>query len=257
MLDNHATASHFSRAASHYAQHAGLQQLVRTHAMTFASRYWQEGAKLLDLGCGTGQFALESSHAGTRWQVLGIDWAHGMCQQAATVCRAAICADAHQLPLADGSMDGVFSSLMLQWCNAPQQVFLEMARVLKQGAAAILTVPTHGTLAELKEAFAAVDDTPHISEFMEAYTLMGYAARAGFSCLHLSQETITEYYPDSIALMRSLQAIGATNAHHARRRSLMTPRQFARLEQAYEARRSARGLPASWQIVFLVLRKDC
>jgi len=257
MLDTHAAIRHFSSAASHYAAHAELQRLVRSRAMPLAAGCWHAGSQILDLGCGTGEFAQEAKGSGHRWRVFGLDCAFGMCRESAMRRLPTMQADAHSLPVADASMDGVFSSLMLQWCKRPERVFSEIARVLKPKSAALLTLPLAGTLHELAGAFKAVDDAPHVSEFITPHTLMGYIEQTPLSCQQFVQETITEYYPDSIALMRSLQAIGATNAHHARRRGLMTPRQFARIEQAYGQKRTERGLPASWQIVFLALRKEC
>jgi len=256
MLEAHSIAYHFSAAASAYDQHAELQQLVRRHAMKLAAHYWRGNELILDLGCGTGAFAAESRLARHRWNILGLDSAYGMCRRSSEQGFITLQADAEALPLANASFDGVFSSLMLQWCNRPAIALAELSRVLKAGAVAIVTIPVAGTLLELAQAFQAIDNAPHINAFMTPHTIMGYHELAGLRCLRFTQETITEYYPDTIALMRSLQAIGATNAHAKRRRGLMTPRQFARLEQGYAKYRTSRGLPATWQVLFMVLKKE-
>ena len=42
-----------------------------------------------------------------------------------------VCSDAMRLPFADSSVDVVFSSLMLQWCDPLDVAFAEVRRVLK------------------------------------------------------------------------------------------------------------------------------
>ena len=72
---------------------------------------------------------------GTRAGVVrvGLDIAEGMLRHARAASAAPhwVCADAEQLPLAADSVDLVFSSLALQWCETPGQALREIARVLK------------------------------------------------------------------------------------------------------------------------------
>jgi malonyl-CoA O-methyltransferase len=71
------------------------------------------------------------------------------------------------------------------------------------------------------------------------------------------QARIVNHYPDAIALMRSLQFIGATHKDASRSKGLMTLKQLAGVERAYEKRFSTpEGLPATWQLLCLVLQKQ-
>lgn len=250
MFDTRAVKADFSQAAKGYDAHAQLQKEVRAKARALAEGQWERGSRVLDVGAGTGAFSAEAKEQG--WQVINLDMAFGMCQQVKDA--PAICAAAEALPVANGCADGVFSNLMLQWCAQPQNVFAEMARVLKPNGSAVLTTFTHGTLAELGAAFTGVDGFSHISPFATPQQLSRAAQAAGLSCLHMEEDTLVQQYDSLAGLMRGLKAIGAVNKEAGRRRSLMTPRQMARVEDAYR-QQAGGGLPASWQVFYLVLGK--
>src|SRR4029077_10511260 len=81
-------------------------------------------------------------------------------------------ADAYALPFATASFDLVFSNLMLQWCDDLDAVFAEIARVLKPGGLLLFSTFGPGTLAELREAWAAGDaSSNHVNHFFDAHVL--------------------------------------------------------------------------------------
>ena len=86
------------------------------------------GMKILDLGCGPGHFSRALSDAGAT--VLAVDFDP---VELASGPTDAVAADAHRLPLADGAVDGVFCSNMLEHAPGTPAVFDEIARVLKPG----------------------------------------------------------------------------------------------------------------------------
>ncbi|MFO0389592.1 MAG: malonyl-ACP O-methyltransferase BioC [Alphaproteobacteria bacterium] len=256
MFDNIAIQDAFGRAAAHYDEHAQLQRMVRSYATSIALQYWPKAGLILDAGCGTGVFATELKGQRPALSVVGFDISSGMCAQAVKNNHRCVSADARHIPFASNSFDAIFSSLMLQWVEDTRSAFVEMHRILKQGRVAVIATLADGTLHELKEAFAAVDDKPHVSDFYSPHTLIESAEMAGFSLAVAKQDKIVEYYPDTIALMRSLQAIGATNKHTARSKGLMTAAKFTTLEKAYRQLAHAEGLPSTWHILTLVLRKE-
>ncbi len=255
MFDTPAIRQDFTLAAAQYDAHAHLQAQVREQCLALARQFFPARGRILDLGSGTGALAAEAANTRPHWQIVDLDIALGMCQIARKRAALAINADAASLPLADDSCDGIFSSLMLQWTNAAN-VFREIARVLTPGSYAVLATLASGTLSELQHAFATLDASPHVSQFLEPHRILADAHQAGLTLSLARQPVLMEYYSDTIAIMRALQAIGATNKQAARKRGLMTPRQFARLEQCY-ARQFAtpRGLPVSWHVLYLVLQK--
>ena len=254
MFDTVAIKQNFGQAAMQYDAHANLQRTVRTHCLRLAKPYWQAGSQILDAGCGTGAFTREASQQ--RWGITQLDMAHGMCRQAARSAPT-VNADAQSIPFARNTFDGIFSSLMLQWVDTPGRVFEEMQRILKPRGIVLLSTLADGTLLELREAFSTLDSVPHVSNFMPAHSILEAAGESGLSLSSAQRMPLVEHYPDTIALMRNLQAIGAVNKETSRKRGLSTPRQFARLEEYYRRRyNTPKGLPATWQVLFLVLRKE-
>lgn len=255
MFDPKATAAHFSRSAATYENYAQLQRLIRAESLQLARVSFPEDACVLDVGCGTGSLADEAALEHCSWKLTGIDLAFGMCQQAARRLPV-VQADARALPFAEQQFDGLISSLMLQWATDPLSSLREMARVLKSGGRAVLSMFTQGTLAELEASFASIDASPHVSPFLAASEWSAYAAHAGFALLDAQEESFIEHYTRAISLMHSLKAIGATNALSSRRRSLMTPRQLQRVEAYYHAHYADKeGLPATWHALTLLVEK--
>jgi ubiquinone/menaquinone biosynthesis C-methylase UbiE len=95
---------------------------------------------VLDLGCGTGMFLRELSRRAKF--AVGVDASPEMLR-VANVRRgraALVLADADTLPFPDGSFDAVVSVTLLQNMPDPAATVREVARVLKPGGVAILTV---------------------------------------------------------------------------------------------------------------------
>ncbi len=239
MFDPRHVSKDFSDAAARYDAHAVLQQRVLAELIHKGLPLLQPHAQLLDMGCGTGQFACQAQdHA-----VIQLDIAYAMCVKAAENKMPTVNGTVAVLPFADATFDGVFSSLVLQWVPDWRQAMQEMRRVLKPGG--VLAVSTFGpnTLKELKESFASADRYSHVSSFIP---------RAEFE----QSETVMEYYPDMLAVMRQLKAIGARNKLMGRRKSLMTPGQMRRVERRYVERfAKPEGLPVTWEILYSVSRK--
>ena len=234
----------FSKAASVYDEHSALQKIVREDALSLAREYFPEGAKVLDLGCGT------ATLAGENWDIIGADIALGMCEMARQKNAKIINASADSLPFKNESFDGVFSSLMLQWVEKPEAVFAEVLRVLKPEGVAVISTFIYGTLRELTDAFKSVDDAPHVSDFLPAEQLIMRAAHTGAVVLEVHEETHEQGVENVRELMKSIKQIGAGNKNVQRKKGLMTRGQLARVEAAYDEN------IATWQVLTLVLGKS-
>lgn len=256
MFDSKAVKTHFSNAAAGYDSHARLQQSVMQYALSLALQVWPQSGKIADIGSGTGLLGRVLSKPMPIFDIVQLDIAYGMCAQAKEGS-VSINGDACHLPFADNVFDGVFSSLMLQWLDKPEHAFSEMLRVLKKGHCAVISTFAEGTLKELKASFASVDSHSHTSNFLSGAAWMDKAKSVGFSVCQLEEKNIIEYYPDVKSLMRAIKVIGASHKATQRKRGMMTPRQMDLLEAHYRTQYgNAQGLPLSWQLVYMILRKD-
>jgi ubiquinone/menaquinone biosynthesis C-methylase UbiE len=101
-----------------------------------------ENARVLDLGCGTGQLAarIHRELPGTR--PVGCDFSHGMLAAAhrrdASVPVAQ--GDAGRLPFRDGVFDAVVSTEAYHWFPDPVRALREIRRVLRPGGRLLLAV---------------------------------------------------------------------------------------------------------------------
>jgi len=255
MFDVKALKADFGKAARQYDDNAHLQRHVRAHCVSIVQAYWPPEDHILDLGCGTGKLGLETEGFG--WNITGADMAFGMCEVAEGREDRVVTADAAKLPFKDALFDGVFSSLLLQWTQSPKDVLAEMARVLKPDGVAVFATLVAGTLKELAESFAQVDDAEHVSPFVNSDTIREELANAGFAVLGYEESTVIHYYPDLIGLMRSLKLIGAVNKHERRRRGMMTAPQLARVEEYYSRTYGKNGeLPMRWQVLYVLVQRS-
>ncbi|MNH05864.1 Malonyl-[acyl-carrier protein] O-methyltransferase [compost metagenome] len=203
----------------------------------------------LDLGCGTGFFL--PALAGRCQQLHGLDLAPGMLAQAALRGSGArlVCGDAEALPFADQSLDWVFSSLALQWCERPAQAFAELHRVLKPGGQLLFSTLLADSLWQLREAWRTVDGAAHVNRFLSLSQLQHAIAAGGFIAPALECLTWSLAYPELNGLLRDLKGIGASQINDGRRPGLGNRQRLQRLSQAYERHRQPDGLlAASYQV---------
>jgi malonyl-CoA O-methyltransferase len=213
-----------------------------------------EPALAIDLGAATARGSVELAQRYPRARVLAMDSSLAMLQAAAP--RAAggaaidlVCGDAERLPVMPAAADLVVANLVLPWCMPPT-AFAETARVLRPGGLFMFATLGPDTLAEVRRAWAAVDDHIHVHAFFDMHDLGDLALAAGLAEPVLDVDRIQVSYADLPALVRDLRACGAVNVAGGRRRSLTGVRRW----RAFEARlRAAAGGPrlvATVEVVF-------
>ncbi len=255
VLDKQQVRAAFERAAATYDEAAVLQRQVgdqmleRLDIMRIAPRV------ILDLGSGTGYCTRALADKYPRARVLALDIAHGMLARTRPKRRwfkrsSSICADAELLPLADDSVDLLFSNLLLQWCN-PQRLFAECLRVLRPGGVLMFSTFGPDTLRELRDAWRAVDDGVHVHDFVDMHDLGDVLVHAGFAEPVMDTDHYTLTYANVVDVLRDLKALGAHNAAHARRHGLTGKRRFGEFRQAYETLRDADGrIPSTYEVSY-------
>jgi len=262
-LEHHQIKAAFSKAAAHYEQHAVLQKealerlLERVDFDAFEANPNMALETILDLGCGTG-WAVEpllkrfpDSH------IIAADFSAEMLEHVPSnkqvECRQT---DAHAIDVHAGSIDLLFSNLMLQWCDE-QTVLREIKRALKPGGLMHLTTMGEHTLHELRYAWSKIDDQPHINRFVPANELADLAMRQGYDDVIADSELITMTYGSVIDVMKDLKNIGAHNTDDKRSKGLTSPRVLKQLTKHYEQFRTDDGLyPATFELVYLRAKKS-
>ena len=254
-VDRRALARAFGRAGPHYDRAAQLQGAVRAELLSRLQFFPLQPRVIVDLGCGTGRGASELRRRFRRARVLAIDLAPGMlraAQRGSWPWRryTCLCADALALPLASQSVDLVYSTLMLQWCDDLPLVFAEVRRVLRPGGLLLFSTFGTDTLQELRAAWAEADAAPHVSAFADMPLLAAALQHAGLSEPVMDRDLRLEHHADVRALMVGLRAIGAGNAAADRRRTLTGRQRLARMGASYELARTSAGLPATWEVIY-------
>jgi len=254
-LDRGRLRAAFDRASAGYEAAAGLQARVATELLERLAAFEFAPRVVLDLGAGTGRVTRELKRRYPRALVIALDLSPGMLREARhnqLLWRrfVRLNADALRLPLAGASVDLVFSSLVLQWCEPLEQAFAEVRRVLSPGGFFAFSTLGPDTLKELRAAWAAADGLSHVHRFLDVHDVGERCTHAGLTEPVLDVDRLELAYPDTLALMRDLKAIGAHNVTAGRPRSLMGRSRLARMSEAYEALRRGGSLPATYEVIY-------
>jgi malonyl-CoA O-methyltransferase len=254
-LDKAGVRAAFDRAGPTYEAAAVLQARVAEELLSRLEPFDFRPGVILDLGAGTGRLTAELKRRYRRALVIALDLAPGMLREAARHQRLLrrferVCADAARLPLETGSVDIVFSNLMLQWCEPLDDALAEVRRVLKPQGLLLFSTFGPDTLRELRSAWAEVDDYNHVNRFLDMHDVGDALVRAGLLEPVLDVDRLQVTYDDALSLMRDLKAIGARNVTAGRARALTGRARLQRLMAAYEAFRKDGRLPATYEVVY-------
>lgn len=254
-IDRHRVAENFGRAAARYEAHARLQGEVRAELLERLDALQLAPTVIADVGCGTGLGAQALKRRFKRAEVLALDLALPMLQQARRQRSwwrpyRLVQADARALPLADGSVDLIFSSLCLQWCEDLPAVFAEWARLLRPGGVLLFASFGLDTLNELRTAFAGVDGRPHLLSFPHIQQIGDAMLRGGLVDPVLDRDLHQRPVAELSELLAELKGLGANNAMTERGRGLMGRQRWQALLAGYEAQRRKGKLPVSWEVVY-------
>ncbi|TQV71864.1 malonyl-ACP O-methyltransferase BioC [Exilibacterium tricleocarpae] len=265
-LDKTKVAASFSRAAATYDAAAVLQRQVGERLLQLLQGEGhlqainRSDATLLDVGCGTGHFTRALAGQVPAARVLGLDIAEGMLAFARRGTPPErgpvhwVGGDAECLPLAAGSIAGIFSSLAIQWCQHPGRLFEQWRRVLKPGGWLAVATLGPATLHELRCAWSRVDNYTHVNRFAPREQIEQALSDAGFSAIQWQCETRVMHYGDVRELTRELKALGAHNVNAGQRAGLTGRRRLRQFTAAYEQFRCGHTLPASYEVYYVLAR---
>lgn len=256
VFDRRAVRLHRARAAQ---QPQVADFLVAELAERLADRLGDMARRFplaLDLGCRDGVLARALNGRGGIDRLVHADAAFAYAQRAPA---PAIVTDAEALPFAPQSFDLVLSNLDLHWINDLPGTLLQLRQALKPDGLLLATLYGGDTLHELRRVLIEAElaeqggASPRVSPFAELRDLGSLLQRAGFALPVVDTDTIEVTYPDALALMRDLRAMGETNAVAERARGFTRRAVLARAAALYAElySRPDGRIPASFEIITL------
>ncbi len=259
-FDRRLLARRFSHAAGDYARIAVLQREVESRLLERLDQMTSSPGVVLDVGAGPGRAAGEMRRRFRGARVVALDLAPAMlalARRQGGLWRPlpVLCADAGALPLADASVDLLFSSLCLQWTTDLPATLAEFRRVMRPGALLLLSTFGPDTLHELRDAWAQADDRAHVSDFPDISVLGDTLLHQGFRDPVLDRDLFTLSYARVDDLVDELRAIGANNARADRPRGLAGRSGWQAMRRHYEGLRDGEGrVPASYEVIYVLAR---
>ncbi len=153
----------------------------------------------------------------------------------------------HGLP--EENFDLIVLNLLPAWCDF--QLLLDQAGSrLNSGGLFVFSSFGPDTMKEVVNAWAVVDDYPHVHRFIDMHDLGDAMLRSGLFRSIVDAEWMNFIYPDYQTLVRDLRAGGFSNIHHGRRKSLTGKASFARFMENFHKRVLKSGGAVSFEYIY-------
>lgn len=264
ILNKHKVAEGFNNAALHYNEKAKIQHEIADYGLSRLERMSTSMAmNLLDIGCGT---ALSYKRlCGIAEHVNGLDISLNMLREASVNKHLSpsfrftgINGDAENLPFQSSSIDTVFSSMALQWCQSPEQVLSEVHRVLKPDGKALLCILSGESFNSLQNAWLHIGLPSRINTFHSTQAWIDASESLNWS-LNTHNKRFTSYHKSVIEMLGSIKSIGANtkiNNSDSKLNKYISKHEVKALS-AYlkESQVNSDLLPLTYHLVFLEINK--
>ena len=255
MLNPRHIRRRFERAADSFDGADFVHEKTRDGLLSRLEPLIVEATTVVDLGSATGAAHRPLGKRFGRPRLISIDVAHRMLVKArakkAWLSKTAfVQAGAAALPLADESVDVVFSNLLLPWIDDPDAVFREVARVLRKGGVFAFATLGPDSLQEIRRAWAGIDDGAHVNRFPDMHDIGDALVGAGLRDPVLDVDRLSVSYRSSRRLFADLSAVGARNAARRRHPALTGRRRFEAMVNALEAAGGDDGIVLDLELVF-------
>lgn len=245
-------ADTFGSASNSYDLSARLQRQSGKMILSYLqnNKIFTINPIVVDLGTGTGYFA--DFLKGEYHNVIGLDLSKSMLNYAREQRHNDInwlAADIHKLPFCDNSIDIIYSNLVLQWCNPLDDAFKEIERVLKPGGTFVFTTLLDGTLSELKQSWANVNDDQHVIDFKNLTDVEKHIKTTNFNIELLEKQPIVLDYISVKHLANELKNLGASHLPNKTNKGLSGKGSWQKMTKAYQEFQSDSGCyPATYQL---------
>ena len=264
LLNKYKVAKGFDIAASRYDKKAKIQSEIADYGLTRLEKMSAVMAKnLLDIGCGTA-----SSYErlrGIAEHVSGLDISLNMVRQAwvnrladQSPCFTGINGDAENLPFQKSSIDTVFSSMALQWCQSPKQVLGEVYRVLKPDGKAVLSIMSGESFDNLQKAWQYLGLPSRINTFHSIQTWIEASEGLNWS-QDFHETSFTSYHKSVFDMFGSIKSIGANTKINETANNLnhYISKQEVNALSAYlkASHPNTELFPLTYQLIFIEINK--
>jgi malonyl-CoA O-methyltransferase len=208
----------FDRAGKSFEAAARLEIEVGTRLLERLDYVKITPRRILDAGSGPAREARALRGRYRDAHVVALDFALSMLPRRRWFSRttAPVCADLLRIPLADASVDLVWSNLALHWVSDPLAAFRELERVLAPGGLLLFSTLGPDTLQELRVAAGRA----RVHEFVDMHDLGDMLVATGLATPVMDMERLGIEYASGGALLEDLRATGQTNAREDRARGL-------------------------------------
>ena len=249
-----ATVRHqFDARAARFGESAALPREVGRRLIERLQYIRLAPHRILDIGCGACETRAPLLMQYPRADWIGLDisermlkaaeadrmrtragrWLHGASSHR-------VAGDGGRLPIADDSVELVFSNLMLHWHPEPHTVFPEWKRVLKTDGLLMFSCFGPDTLKELRAAATRALPHSQAMPFVDMHDFGDMMVASGFATPVMDAEVITLTYASPQDLLREVRALGG-NPRDDRAQSLPSGRQARQMLSALDAQRGEDG----------------
>lgn len=245
----------FDRASGEFDSADFVHRLTFDELLQRLSPVVIEPRRVLDLGCATGAGSKQLARHYRRSRVIGLDASFAMLQQlekgrSLLAKPSALQGDACRMPLQDGSIDLVFANMLLPWIDDYATCLSEIARVLRKDGVFAFATFGPDSLAEIREAWHAIDDDWHVNAYPDMHDIGDALVRAGLRDPVLDVDYLTVTYRDTDALYRDLTNAAARNCLRGRRRTMTGKKRFRAMNELLAGRMVDNVLSLRLELVY-------
>lgn len=242
----------FNAHAKEYESAAKIQLEIGNRLIRRLDYFRFTPKNILDLGCASGFFTKLLTKRYPKANVMGIDLAFSMLQEAKKNNVKDILlsnADLNALPFANNSFDLVFSNQVIHWSDSLSTALQEIQRVMQVDGCLIFSTLGPGSLVELKQAWSLVDKHSHVLDFIEMHNLGDLLLKQGFKDPVVDMENIITQYKSPINLIKNLKAQGVRNINQQRNPGLTGKSTWKALQDAF-IKNNANKYPLTYEVIY-------
>lgn len=250
MIDKRIIKNNFSKYARYYDKYSSIQNLCALKLIAKIGR--NSFKKILDIGCGTGNYTKLLGNKFPNAQVKAIDISREMIE----VARNKLKNERIEFIIADGEMidlkeqfDLVSSNASFQWFENLEKTLLKYRELLNKNSIISFSIFGPLTFFELDKSLRKLfgkDASISSCNFIEKKEIIK-VLKGLFKKTEVDEEIYKEKYRSLAELLKKIKYTGA-RGNGTNRRSFWTAKKICNLEKIYK--RDFRDIVATYQVFF-------